>query len=257
MPDLALNLAPGARPLAILSALVDEQRGLVDRLEGAHRVDHAGRHFWLGRLHDLPVVLTVSRIGKVSAALTAATLIERFGVGAIVFTGVAGAMDESLQVGDVVVARDFLQHDLDVSPLFPPYELPAYGRARLDCHPQLSDFLARAAEQALAQDFPLARVHRGLVASGDRFVSSAQEVGQLRKRLRQAGHPALAVEMEGAAVAQVCVDHGLPYAAMRTISDRADDQAHHDFASFVSQVASRYAQAIVQRLLQDLAAQRR
>ncbi len=257
MPDLALNLGPGGRPLALLSALVDEQRGLVEQLEGAHRVDHAGRHFWLGHLQGLPVVLTVSRIGKVSAALTAATLIERFGVGAIVFTGVAGAVEESLQVGDVVVARDFLQHDLDVSPLFPPYELPAYGRARLECHPQLSDLLARAAERALARDFASARVHRGLVASGDRFVSSAQEVRQLRERLRQAGHPALAVEMEGAAVAQVCVDHGLPYAAMRTISDRADDQAQHDFASFVSQVASRYAQAIVRSLLEGLTALRR
>jgi adenosylhomocysteine nucleosidase len=92
-------------------------------------------------------------------------------------------------------------------------------------------------------------VHQGLIVSGDRFVSGAGEVGALRQRLQQAGHAALAVEMEGAAVAQVCADHGLPYAAMRTISDRADDSAHRDFAEFVSQVASRYAQAIVNRLL--------
>jgi adenosylhomocysteine nucleosidase len=235
--------------LAILSALVDEQRGLIDHLEQPERIEHAGRIFWLGRLHGLPVVLTVSRIGKVSAAMTAATLIERFEAGAIVFTGVAGALADQVQVGDVVVAQDFLQHDLDVSPLFPRYEVPAYGRARFACHEDLSAALRQAVQQALAGEFSQASVHQGLIVSGDRFVSGAGEVGALRQRLQQAGHAALAVEMEGAAVAQVCADHGLPYAAMRTISDRADDSAHRDFAEFVSQVASRYAQAIVNRLL--------
>ena len=235
--------------LALLSALVDEQRGLIDHLEQPERIEHAGRIFWLGRLHGLPVVLTVSRIGKVSAAMTAATLIERFDAGAIVFTGVAGALADQVQVGDVVVAQDFLQHDLDVSPLFPRYEVPAYGRARFVCHEDLSAALRQAAQQALAGEFAQASVHQGLIVSGDRFVSGACEVGALRQRLQQAGHAALAVEMEGAAVAQVCADHGLPYAAMRTVSDRADDSAHRDFAEFVTQVASRYAQAIVSRLL--------
>jgi adenosylhomocysteine nucleosidase len=254
VPHRAIEPGPHSRPLAILSALVDEQRGLIDHLQGARCVDHAGRKFWLGHLQGVPVVLTVSRIGKVSAALTAATLIERFKVSAIVFTGVAGAMDEALQVGDVVIAREFLQHDLDVSPLFPRYELPSYGRARMGCHPELSDRLAEAAQQALAYNFPAARLHQGLVVSGDRFVCGAQEVRQLRERLQGDGHWALAVEMEGAAVAQVCTDHGLPYAAMRTISDRADDQAHRDFAQFIEQVASRYAQAIIERLLPAMAA---
>lgn len=246
---------PAGQRLAILSALVDEQRGLIDHLQQAQRIEHAGRRFWLGHLHGLPVVLTVSRIGKVSAAMTAATLIERFDAGAIVFTGVAGALAEPVQVGDVVVAQDFMQHDLDVSPLFPRYEVPAYGRARFACHQALSTALRQAAQQALAGEFAQAQIHQGLIVSGDRFVSSAQEVCALRQQLAQAGHAALAVEMEGAAVAQVCADHGLPYAAMRTISDRADDSAHRDFAQFVAEVASRYAQAIIDQLLLALAAQ--
>ena len=239
--------------LAILSALVDEQRGLIDHLQGSERVEHAGRQFWLGQLHGVPVVLTVSRIGKVSASMTAAILVERFDAGAIVFTGVAGALGHEVQVGDVVVAQDFLQHDLDVSPLFARYEVPAYGRARFACHPQLSQALLQAVQQTRASDFAQARVHQGLIASGDRFVNGHAEVQALRQRLQQDGHPALAVEMEGAAVAQVCADHGLPYAAMRTISDRADDHAHRDFALFVREVASRYAQGIIMRLLADLA----
>jgi adenosylhomocysteine nucleosidase len=241
-------LAPGRR-LAILSALVDEQRGLVDHLQDREKMSHAGRHFWLGRLSGVPVVLTVSRIGKVAAASTATLLIERFAAGAIVFTGVAGGLAPGVNVGDVVVARDFMQHDLDVSPLFPRYEVPASGRARFACHALLSQMLADATQEALGRHWPAARLHQGLVASGDRFVCGAQESLDLRQRLLDAGHAALAVEMEGAAVAQVCDDHGVPFAAMRTISDRADDQAHQDFTGFVQTVASRYAQQIVAALL--------
>lgn len=240
---------PPFQRLAILSALVDEQRGLIELLRDRQKLTHAGRNFWLGTLEGLPVALTVSRIGKVSAAITATLLIERFGADAIVFTGVAGGLGAGVKVGDVVVAQDFLQHDLDVSPLFPRYEVPAYGRSRFACDGALSQALAGAVTAALAQDFPSARLHQGLIVSGDRFVCGAEEAAVLQQRLRAAGHEALAVEMEGAAVAQVCADHGLPFAAMRTISDRADDTAHQDFAQFVQHVASQYAQRIVQRLL--------
>lgn len=87
------------------------------------------------------------------------------------------------------------------------------------------------------------------MASGDRFVSGAQEVQQLQSALLASGHPVLAVEMEGAAIAQVCQDYGLPFAAVRTISDRADDQAHVDFPVFVREVASYYARTVVEKFL--------
>ena len=99
-----------------------------------------------------------------------------------------------------------------------------------------------------------AQVHRGLIASGDCFVSSAEASRALQSALRSAGHEALAVEMEGAAVAQVCADYDIPFAAMRTISDRADDTAHIDFPRFVNEVASRYALAIIKQLMQSLPA---
>lgn len=250
-PEAAFKLAAGRR-LAILSALVDEQRGLIDHLQGREKVAHAGRDFWLGQLDGVPVVLTVSRIGKVAAASTATLLAERFAAGAIVFTGVAGGLGPGVNVGDVVVAEDFLQHDMDASPLFPRYEVPASGRSRFGCDPGLSLLLTQAVGAALARHWPAARLHRGLVASGDRFVCSAEESRRLQQHLRAAGHEALAVEMEGAAVAQVCADHGLPFAAMRTISDRADDGAHQDFARFVQAVASRYAEQVMRGLLARL-----
>ena len=246
---------------AILSALPEEQAGLLAQLEGARRHTVASRDFWLGRLQGRPVVLALSRIGKVSASLTASVLIGHLGVSRIVFTGVAGGLAPGVRVGDVVVAQDFIQHDLDASPQFPRYEVPLYGRARFACEPALTSLLSTAATQALGPDSTAAtglpagaKVHSGLIASGDRFVSSAEASRALQSALRSAGHEALAVEMEGAAVAQVCADYDIPFAAMRTISDRADDTAYIDFTRFVNEVASRYALAIIKQLMQSLPA---
>ena len=237
---------------AILSALPEEQSSLLQLLQKKERFTHAGRTFCRGFLYDQAVVLALSGIGKVAAATTATALIERFGAQRIVFTGVAGGIGEGVQVGDVVIASDYLQHDMDASPLFPRWELPGYGSARLACDAALSASLLIAARAYLASavtDFDtknrVPQAHQGLIASGDRFVATAQESGALRQALANAGHPVLAVEMEGAAVAQVCQDYGLPFAAMRTISDRADDSAHVDFSHFVQQVASRYAGGVV------------
>lgn len=246
---------------AILSALAEEQAGLLELLHRPERVKRAGRDFWLGELQGQRVVLALSRIGKVAAATTATTLIEAFGVTRLVFTGVAGGVAPGVEVGDVVVATEFVQHDMDASPLFPRYQVPLYGRSRFACDGALSALILRATSQCLeraagqfeSQWVPkTVRVHQGLVASGDRFVSAALESSALHSTLQAAGHPVLAVEMEGAAVAQVCFDYGLPFAAVRTISDRADDQAHVDFPKFVAEVASRYALAIISEFVREL-----
>ena len=242
---------------AILSALPEEQQGLIALLHQPTKTLYAGREFWQGQLHGQPVLLALSGIGKVAAATTATVLIAHFGVSRIVFTGVAGGLGEGVQVGDVVVAHDFMQHDMDVSPLFPRYLVPLHGKTCFAADVALTAELFAAAQSALIQlnaslptwAFPSARVHRGLVASGDRFVSGRQEAQDLRDRLQAAGHAVLAVEMEGAAIAQVCHDYQLPFASVRTISDRADDAAHLDFSYFVSQVASVYARTVIEKLL--------
>lgn len=237
---------------AILSALAEEQQGLIELLHRPRRVERAGRSFWQGELHGQPVVLALSRIGKVAAATTATTLIEAFDAQRLVFTGVAGGIAPGVQVGDVVVAQEFVQHDMDASPLFPRYQVPLYGRERFDCDAVLSSALIAATRSGLQQLGLRVRLHHGLVASGDRFVSAAQEARDLHAALNAAGHAPLAVEMEGAAVAQVCHDYGIPFAAMRTISDRADDTAHVDFPKFVREVASRYALAILEAFMYEL-----
>lgn len=246
---------------AILSALPEEQSGLLAHLQQPERIAHAGRIFHRGRLDDQPVVLALSGIGKVAAATTASALIERLGATRIVFTGVAGGVGAGVQVGDVVVAHDFVQHDMDASPLFARWQVPGYAQVRLPCDSDLTALLSGAVSTCLSSagvhfdhEFMdhAPRLHQGLVASGDRFVSCAQVARALREPLLAAGHNVLAVEMEGAAVAQVCVDYGVPFAAVRTISDRADDNAHVDFPRFIAVVASRYADHIVRGFLQSL-----
>lgn len=223
---------------AIVSAMHEELSAVLALMPDEQPEVVAGREFWRGHLHGQPVVAVLCRIGKVAAATTATVLIERFGVERIVFTGVAGGLAARVVVGDIVVADSFLQHDLDASPIFPKYEVPLYGLSRFAADAALSAQLAAAAQRAL----PGVKVHQGLVVSGDRFVSTTAECQALRAALPEA----LAVEMEGAAIAQVCHDYGIPFAAVRTISDRADDAAHVDFASFIQDVASRYSAAIVE-----------
>ena len=244
-----------AAPIAILSALAEEQAGLLQHMQGARDVALAGRTVWCGSLWGQPVVLALSRIGKVAAATTATALIAHLGVNRVVFTGVAGGVGDCVQVGDVVVGTSYLQHDMDASPLFPRYEIPLYGQSVFAGDVDLCGALQMASDAALAGFRHQGRVpvvHRGLITSGDRFVNSAAEVAALVGQLRAAGHTPLAVEMEGAAVAQVCADYGVPFAAVRTISDRADDSAHRDFRTFVQEVASVYALGIVENMLRSL-----
>lgn len=243
--------------LALMAALPEELAPLRAALEAPVLQHHAGREFLSGRLDGEPVVLALARIGKVAAATTATLLIERFGAQAIVFSGVAGGLHREARVGDLVVARELLQHDLDASPLFPRHEVPLTGRTRFGADAVLADALAAAAREALAvQSQALAasldalgiaapRVHQGLVISGDRFVATAAESEALRLELPDA----LAVEMEGAAVAQVCHDCDLPFAVLRAVSDRADDQAHLDFGRFLREVAGPLNAAVLRRWL--------
>jgi adenosylhomocysteine nucleosidase len=166
-----------------------------------------------------------------------------------------------VRVGDVVLASAFVQHDMDASPLCPRHEVPLYGRARFNTDATLSGHLAHAAcavlarsaetlgEDAVAEfDLHTSQVHTGLIASGDRFIATAAA----STALRQALPDALAVEMEGAAVAQVCHDYGVPFAALRVISDRADAAAHVDFMRFIDRIASRYSAAILEEYFAKL-----
>ena len=244
----------GAGRVAIVSAMREELCALLPLLQQAQTVVVGGRHIHLGELAGRPVMLVLSGIGKVAAATTATLLIQSFNASALVFTGVAGGLHADVAVGDVVIAQQLLQHDMDASPIFPRFEVPLTGRSHFDVTPAIGLALAAAAQRCLAPAAGLVgapklaafgihapRLHQGLIVSGDRFVSTSTESAALRSLLPAA----LAVEMEGAALAQVCADFDRPFAVLRTISDRADDDATVDFQAFIADVASAYTRAIV------------
>ena len=217
------------------------------------------RDYHVGSVSGQPCVVVLARLGKVAAAVTAVTLIREFGVDEIIFTGLAGGLAKTSRVGDVIIGNSLVQHDLDVRPFFPRYEVPLLGIAEFQADAQLCAELEIATSAFLTTDFPLQispaiaagfgiaapRLHSGLILSGDQFIGAADEVTALLTQFPEA----LAVEMEGAAVAQVCHEHAVPYAVLRTISDRADENAHADFGKFLSEIASIYSEGILRRFL--------
>lgn len=244
--------------LGLISALLQEQAGLIEAMQDTHTITRGMRDYVSGKLWGIDCVCVLSRMGKVAAAATAATLIERFGVTHIVFTGVAGAADSNVRVGDIVVADALAQHDMDAMPFFPRFEVPLLGQSLFASDKPLTDRLFAAANDFIAHDLQamiaphdrhafgldVPRVLRGLVASGDEFIRSHER----RAQLKTAFPDLLAVEMEGAAVAQVCFEFGVPFAVIRTISDGANEEAPRDFMQFIDRVASRYAWGIVKRM---------
>lgn len=246
--------------LALVAAMPPELSALQACLQTDQVHQLAGRTCHVGRLGGHEVVMCLSGIGKVAAAATATLLCQHFGARAMLFTGVAGGLGTGVRVGDVVVARQLLQHDMDASPLFPRWVVPGLGRSHFDTDAAWTDRLVQACQQVLSQPsqalqaaraglgLGTAQCHEGLVISGDRFVATAAESDTLRRTLPAA----LAVEMEGAATGQVCADFGCPLAVLRSISDRADDQAHLDFERFLTQVAADLARDIVLTALDSL-----
>jgi adenosylhomocysteine nucleosidase len=237
--------------LALISAMPEELAAIVAMIDRTRTVIVGGREFHVGTCGGEEVVAVVSRIGKVSAAATTAILLERFAPRAVVMTGLAGAVDPGLAVGDIVVADRLIQHDLDARPLFPRHEVPLLGVAELPTDAALRARLVAAAEAfevtpALRElGVVRPRVHVGLIASGDQFFQSADAVAGLRAVLPAA----LAVEMEGAAAAQVCHEHAVPCAVARVISDTADHGAAVDFTRFLAVACGPYACALAAGVL--------
>ncbi|MBB3117268.1 5'-methylthioadenosine/adenosylhomocysteine nucleosidase [Pseudoduganella violacea] len=227
--------------LGIISALAEEQHGLIEAMKSPYKLIHGMREYTAGKLWEIDSVCVLSRIGKVAAAMTAAILVEKFQVTHIVFTGVAGSADSGVRVGDVVVAESLIQHDMDASPLFPRFEVPLTGISHLMSDRELSRRLHAATRQYLETEKLPSNIHRGLIGSGDQFMENPAKLAELKRRLPDL----LAVEMEGAAVAQVCFELGVPFAVIRTISDDANEYAATDFMHFVKTVASRYAYGIL------------
>jgi len=212
--------------LGIIGAMQSEVDGIVAAMTDTQSTVIGGRTFVSGKLCGKEVVVTVSGVGKVFAAMAAEALLLRFGVNALLNTGVAGGLVPSLVVGDVVVADAVVQHDMNTTALGDPRGLisgPNVVRIPTD------GVLTKALVAATEAEGLTTRV--GTVASGDLFVAE-----QRHKQKIRAEFDAVACEMEGAAIGQVAYTHGVPFAVLRAISDGGDGM---EFAKFVTLAAER------------------
>jgi len=248
--------------IGILGAMPEEINGIVSLLDNKSTVVKGMRTYYVGTIDGIEVVVVFSRWGKVAAATTVTHLIVEFGVTQVIFTGVAGAISHNLNVGDFVVADSLVQHDLDARPIMKRFEIPLLGKTIL-CPSQVmmekayesinglveKDCLIRMFSEEQLSKFSLynQKVYVGQIASGDKFFSSAVD----KENLLEALPDVLCVEMEGAAVAQVCFEYNIPYLIIRVISDDSNENSVVDFKEFVTEIASVLGVQILQKLLSD------
>jgi len=246
--------------IGIISAMKEEIQAIHDLLKIKRKVVKGMRTYYEGTLYDKKVILVFSRWGKVASATTATQLINDFKVSEILFTGVAGAIQPEVSIGDIVIGKELYQHDLDASPLVRTYEVPLLGQRSFTTHADKRKKLNSACISFLENihnyldtnklsEFEISKpkIHVGDIASGDQFISKKEQTSSILK-----GLPSVkCVEMEGAAVAQVCFEYKIPYSIIRTISDNANHNAHVDFPKFAHDIASTYALAILKNYLTD------
>lgn len=230
----------------IIGAMEPEVAILKAKLTNAKSVEHAGYTFHQGQLDGSDVVIVQSGIGKVAAALATAVLIDRFNVDYVVNTGSAGGFDTQLKVGDIVVSSEVRYHDVDLTAFgYEVGQLPANPAAFIP-HNDLV-LAAKAGIAQLSQDGKdNIQAITGLIATGDTFMTKEEDVAKAR-----ANFPTMAaVEMEGAAIAQTCLQLKTPFVVIRSLSDIAGKESPHTFEEYLETAAVNSSQLVLNMLAQ-------
>lgn len=247
--------------IGIMAAMYEELNRIVALLENVSEESAGKKTVYSGLLNNQSVVVVFSGWGKVAAATTTAMLIERYAISQLIFTGVAGGIPKHLNIGDIVIGTLFVQHDMDCAGVLgiKRFEIPLLSLTKIPSTHFLQIQATEAAQKYLTDDLETdvlkedleqlninkPTIHNGLIASGDQFISSAEKQQELLEALPDL----LAVEMEGAAVAQVAYEYEIPFIVIRVISDKADDDSMVDFPIFIEQVASHFTAGIINRLV--------
>ncbi|MDQ0900016.1 5'-methylthioadenosine/adenosylhomocysteine nucleosidase [Paenibacillus sp. V4I7] len=228
--------------IALIGAMNEEIELLVSHMTDVRETIKAGITFRDGTYFNKQVVVCRTGVGKVNAAVTTQILIDSFGVEAVIFTGVAGALDPELNIGDLVISSECMQHDMDVTALgFPRGVIPYEAKSIFEADSKLVELAVASGEKLFA-----GKVKKGRVLSGDQFIASREVVASLYEEL-----DGVCVEMEGASVAQVCSMNATPYVVLRSMSDKADGSAHVNFAEFTVQ-ASENSYKMVEDIVKHL-----
>ncbi|MFF2093555.1 5'-methylthioadenosine/adenosylhomocysteine nucleosidase [Paenibacillus sp. NPDC058174] len=227
--------------IGIIGAMAEEIELLHQHVEAANQFVKAGITYYEGSLHGKSVIYCKSGVGKVNAAVCTQILLD-LGADCVLFTGVAGAVDPKLEIGDIVVSSSCIQHDMDCSPLgFARGVIPYHERSEFVADERLVKLAADAASKLFS-----GRSLTGKVLSGDQFIASREAVQQLHEIFQGA-----CAEMEGASVAQVCDLNEVPFVIIRSMSDKADGSAHVNFPEFTVK-ASNHSYQIIHEMLKNI-----
>ncbi|WP_373712897.1 5'-methylthioadenosine/adenosylhomocysteine nucleosidase [Streptococcus sp.] len=219
----------------IIAAMEEELKTLLMALQDKEEVTVLGKTYYAGHIGQHEVVLVQSGIGKVMSAMSVAILAETFTVDSIINTGSAGAVAHGLAIGDVVIADRLVYHDVDVTAFGYAYGQMAgqelYFLADPDLMAKLQAVLAQEGQES----------HLGLIATGDSFIADPDRVAAIKHHFPEV----LAVEMEGAAIAQAAQAAGKPFMVIRAMSDTAQGDANITFDEFILEAGKRSAQTLL------------
>ena len=229
--------------IGIIGAMEEEVAILKEKMSEVTVLEKAGMKFFKGILGGQTVVVVRSGIGKVNAGICTQILADVFQVNAVINTGIAGSLKAEINIGDIVLSTDTMQHDVDAREF--GYEIGQVPRMDTRTFPA-DNRLRETALQVCRKVNPEIQVFEGRVASGDQFVADKET-----KEKIIANTQAYCTEMEGAAIGQAAYLNGIPYLVIRAISDKADDSAHMDYPAFEKE-AIRHTVNLVENMMKAL-----
>jgi len=220
--------------LAIMGAMEEEITPLLSYFTNIKKISYASNSYYEAKYNDIDIVVAYSKIGKVFSTLTASTMIQKFGCDTLLFSGVAGGINPSLKIGDLIVANKLSQHDLDITAFGHPYGYVPGGEVYVNTDKKLKNIALEVAKQNNI------KIIEGIIATGDQFIANEK-----RKDFIKNTFNADALEMEGASVAVVCNALNVPCLILRAISDTADMDAGFNFDEFLENSAKNSAEFLV------------
>ena len=221
--------------IAILGAMQEEITPILEMVGEYKTTEYANNKFYEANYKGKDLVIAYSKIGKVNAAITATLMIEKFKASKLLFTGVAGSLDESLKIGDMLYATSLAQHDLDITAFGHPYGFVPGTSIFVKSDESLNELAKNVASKKGMS------LNSGIIATGDQFICDNEKKEWIKNIFN-----ASATEMEGASVALVCETLGVPFFILRAISDGAGNEAEFDFDKFLQDSANVSAKFILE-----------
>ena len=248
--------------IAVLGAMSEEILAIKQLMTDVKVVKSHGYDFIVGQINNKAVVVTLSGVGKVASAISVTLLNTLFSIKSLVFTGIAGAVNSELNIGDIVISENLFQYDVDARPNFPIYEIPFFEKAIFPVQKKLVNKATTAIELLLKDkkfnssinseniNINAPKYIKGVIGSGDKFITKSTITKSIDQMLFDQYQLHLdCIEMEGAAVAQCCYQFNTPFVVIRIISDKPSSTTIKDYKAFKHTVAKHYTKNIIDLLI--------